>query len=164
MKAALEGTRVIHALDRTDLLADPRFTSNSERLAHLAELVEALDPTFRSKTTGDWLGILEAAGVPSGPMFDLEEVYRHPQVQARDMELEVTHATAGTVKAIGMPVKYGLTPGRINSPAPLLGEHTKEILTSLGLSGEAISELQASGVINPAGPSRQDDETEATRL
>ena len=150
MKAALEGTRVIHALDRTDLLAEPRVTSNSERLAQLAELVEALDPTFRSKTTGDWFGILEAAGVPSGPMLDLEGVYRHPQVQARDMELEVTHATAGSVKVIGMPVKYGLTPGRINSPAPLLGEHTKEILTSFGLSSEDVRALQTEGVVGIA--------------
>lgn len=142
--------RLCSALERPDLLNDLRFASNRERMAHLEALVDTLTQSFKAKTTESWLEILEAAGVPSGPMLDLEQVYEHPQVQAREMEVEVTHPVAGRVRAIGMPVKYSATPGRIERSAPLLGEHTAEILTSLGLEGAQVQALEAEGVVGAA--------------
>ncbi|MDQ3458061.1 MAG: CoA transferase [Deinococcota bacterium] len=140
--------RLCAAMDRHDLLKDARFASNSERMAHLSELIKTMSPTFRERRRDDWLEVLEAAGVPAGPMLSLEQVYEHPHVQAREMKLEVEHPTAGRVHAIGMPVKYSATPGRIARAAPLLGQHSHEVLASLGLSGAQLGELEREGVVH----------------
>ncbi len=139
--------RLVDALERRDLLEDARFASNSERMAHLPALVETLTDTFKTRTTGDWSARLEAAGVPSGPVLDMGQVYAHPQVQARQMELAVEHPVAGVVHAIGFPVKYSATPSALQRPAPMLGQHSVSILRGLGLSDEECQALAAEGVI-----------------
>ncbi|HEX6819424.1 MAG TPA: CoA transferase, partial [Ktedonobacterales bacterium] len=143
--------RLVDALERRDLLEDPRFASNSERMAHLPALVATLTDTFKTRATAEWSARLEAAGVPSGPVLDIGQVYAHPQVQARGMELEVEHPIAGTVHAIGFPVKYSATPGALQRPAPTLGQHSARILRELGVSDEECRALAEEGVIVDGG-------------
>jgi len=139
--------RLCQALARADLLSDPRFATNSDRMAHLSALVETLTQTFQTRTTTEWLQRLEAAGVPAGPVLNLDQVYAHPQIQARAMDIVVEHPVAGRIHTIGMPVKYSATPGRIVRPAPLLGQHTFAILQTLGFSAAECRQLEAEGIV-----------------
>jgi len=142
--------RLAQAMDRPDLLEDARFNSNAERMAHLAALVETLTQTFRTATTDAWGRRLEAAGVPAEPVLTLDQVYAHPHVQARGMDVVVEHPVAGGIHAIGNPVKYSATPAAITRPAPLLGQHTFTVLRSLGYTAEDCERLEAAGVVTDA--------------
>lgn len=142
--------RLASALNRPDLLHNPLFTTNSDRMAHLPTLVETLTATLKMRKTEEWLQLLEEAGVPSGPVLSLDQVYQHPQIRARQMDIGIQHPIAGHVHAIGFPVKYSGTPGQIYRPAPVLGQHTSQILESLGISPEEYHQLEASGVIHDA--------------
>ena len=135
------------ALDRSDLLQNPGFATNSDRMAHLAELVETLTATLKARTTEEWLQVLDEAGVSCGPVLTLDEFYQHPQVKARAMDIEVQHPIAGSIHAIGFPVKYSITPGQVYRPAPVLGQHTFEMLESLGYSPEQCRQLESDGVV-----------------
>ena len=139
--------RLVQAIERPDLLDNPLFASNSERMDNLDKLVETLTTTLQTRNTDAWLRALEAADVPCGPVLALDQVYQHPQVQARHMDLEIEHPIAGRVHAIGFPVKYSATPGQIYRPAPVLGQHTFTILHSIGISEEQCDQLESSGVI-----------------
>lgn len=142
--------RLVQSLECPDLLNNPLFSTNSERMAHLPALVETLTQTFKTRTTEEWLSRLEAAGVPCGPVLSLDQVYQHPQVQARDMKMTVEHPIAGAISAIGFPVKYSATPPRLYRPAPVLGQHTFSLLESLGISQEQCKQLEQEGVIHDA--------------
>lgn len=142
--------RLVQALDRPDLLHKPLFTTNSDRMANLSVLVETLTETLTTRSTDEWLQILEQASVPCGPVLSLDQVYQHPQVHARQMDIEIEHPVAGHVHAIGFPVKYSETPGKIYRPAPVLGQHTFQILESLGVNREQCSEYEAAGVVRDA--------------
>jgi crotonobetainyl-CoA:carnitine CoA-transferase CaiB-like acyl-CoA transferase len=142
--------RLAQALDRQDLLQDARFAGNGERMTNLPALVEELTTTLKTKTTEQWLEILEAADVPCGPVLELDQVYQHPQTQARNMQMEVEHPIAGHVHAIGFPVKYSATPPRLYRPAPVLGQHTFTILASLGLHEQQRNRLEEEGVVHDA--------------
>ncbi len=139
--------RLCVAIDREDLLEDPRFASNPDRMVNLKALAETLDETFALKPTARWLEILERAGVPSGPIYSFSEVYDDPHVQARGMEVETEHATAGRVRNIGIPVKLSETPGAVRRSAPALGQHTDEILSEFGYSEAEIDQLRDSGAL-----------------
>lgn len=135
------------ALDRADLLQNAAFATNADRMANLAQLVETLTATLKTCTTEEWLQTLEEAGVPCGPVLTLAEVYEHPQVKARSMDIEVEHPIAGQIHQIGFPVKYSSTPGRMYRPAPVLGQHTFAVLESLGFSPDQCRQLEADGMI-----------------
>lgn len=139
--------RLVRALGREDLLDDVRFSNNEARMTHLPELVETLTATLKTRPTQEWLLVLDQAEVPAGPVQTLDQVYAHPQTQARNMEIEIEHPVAGRVNAIGFPVKYSATPPRIYRPAPVLGQHSFTILQSLGLSPEECQQLEAEGVV-----------------
>ena len=128
--------RLVQSLERPDLLANPLFSTNSDRMAHLPALVETLTESFKTRTTEEWLPRLEAAGVPCGPVLSLNQVYEHPQVKARNMKMTVEHPVAGPISAIGFPVKYSATPPHLYRPAPVLGQHTFALLESLGVNRE----------------------------
>ena len=138
---------LVKAMNRADLLQVPEFATNADRKAHLAQLVATLTATFKTRTTEEWLQLLDEAGVPCGPVLTLDEVYQHPQVQARAMDTVVQHPIAGTFHTIGFPVKYSSTPGHIYRPAPVLGQHTFAMLESLGYSSEQCRQLETEGVI-----------------
>ena len=139
--------RLCAAIGRDELASDPRFARPRDRMENLGALVSTLEETFARETSGHWLTALEAAGVPAGPIYTLDEVYADPQVRARDMVVETEHPTAGRVRNIGIPVKLSETPGAFRRPAPALGEHTDEVLRELGVSDERAAALRASGAV-----------------
>ena len=131
--------RLCRAIGRDDLLADARFASNPDRVRHYRELAVLLEETTRTKTSAEWLGVLEAAGVPAGPVYDMAEVYADPHVLARSMVETLDHPAAGPVRHIGIPVKLSATPGQIRMPAPTLGQHTREVLEQLGCTPDEVA-------------------------
>ena len=139
--------RLAREMGRDELLEDARFATSADRLAHLPILVETLTETLRTATTAEWERRLEAAGVPAEPVLTLDQVYAHPQVRVRGMDVAMEHPIAGTVHAIGNPVKYSATPPELRRPAPLLGQHTFALLRSLGYGDDECRRLEAEGVV-----------------
>ena len=120
------------------LAADPRFATKPDRVRNIAALVEALTPFFERETTAHWCGKLEAVGVPAGPVMNHVEALSDPHCLARGMVQEVEHPAAGRSKTLGIPVKLSRTGGAIRRPAPMLGEHTGEVIAEwLGTGGQA---------------------------
>lgn len=135
-------------LNMDDLEADERFTTNQLRSENYDELRPLLSETLKIKTTKEWQLILEDAGVPNGPINNMEQVVNDPQVLAREMIVSINHPMAGEVKMPGVPIKMSETQGNIRFAPPLLGQHTDEILKELaGLSDEQILELREKGGI-----------------
>ena len=119
------------------LTGDPRFATKPDRVRNVAALVEALTPYFKRETTAHWCAELEAAGVPAGPVMNHVEALSDPHSVARDMVQEVDHPAAGRSKTLGIPVKLSQTAGAIRRPAPMLGEHTEEVIAEwLGAGDE----------------------------
>ena len=139
--------RLINALGVPDLSEDRRFLENSDRIKNVQDLDAILSESFKRKTTEQWLKILEEAGVPAGPVASMTEMLGLPQTLARDMVVEVEHSRLGPVKTLGFPVKFSKNPAAVNTGAPILGEHTREILNELGYSDEEIVELESTGII-----------------
>jgi formyl-CoA transferase/CoA:oxalate CoA-transferase len=139
--------RFVLAVGAPHLADDPRFATNPERVRHREILLPLLEPIFGTKTTVEWSRILEAAGVPAGPIYLLSDLFDDPQVRHRHMVVEMTHPKAGQVKQTGVPLKLSETPGRLASPPPLLGEHTDRILSELGYSDAQRSAMRADGAI-----------------
>jgi len=137
-------TRVIEAPQFKD---DPRFNDNRARMANLALLVETLAPYLRKRSSAEWLARFEAAGLPAGPVLSITEMHADSQARARGMIVETVHPKAGPTKAIGLPIKLSETPGGIGRPAPLFGQHTREVLTEAGYSDTDIDTLAQSGAI-----------------
>ena len=120
-------------------------------MRHLTELLETLEPIFARRTTERWLGDLERAGVPAGPVASIGEMLEHPQTLAREMVIEVEHSKLGPVRALGAPVKMSGEPAPIRRGAPLLGEHTRGVLRESGLTDSEITALERAGVVRAAG-------------
>ena len=139
--------RFCELLDRPDLLDDPRFRSNPDRVRNVDALDAALAPTFASRSVAHWVAKLEGAGIPAGPVLSIDQVLEHPQLAAREMVTSLPHPTLGEVKMTGLPIRLSRTPGRVRTPPPAVGEHTGEILVELGYDGAAIAELRAAGVV-----------------
>jgi len=135
------------AMGRSDLLQHAAFATNADRMANLAQLVETLTATLQTRATEEWLQVFDEAGVPCGPVLTLDEVYQHPQVKARAMDIEAQHPIAGHTHAIGFPVKYSGTPGQMYRPAPVLGQHTFALLESLGYTPEQCRQLETDGIV-----------------
>jgi crotonobetainyl-CoA:carnitine CoA-transferase CaiB-like acyl-CoA transferase len=139
--------RLCRAIGRLDLLEDPRFSSNAKRMEHVKELTPIMEKTFLTQTTAYWVELLERAGVPCGPIYNMAQVYADPQVQARNMVVETEHPIAGRIKNIGIPIKLSETPGVIRRPAPALGQHTDEVLAEFGYSPADIERLKECGAV-----------------
>ena len=130
------------------LPSEPRFATNVLRVENYAALRPLIADAILEKTTGEWQGILDSAGIPNSPVNAIDQLLENPQVQAREMIIENEHPTAGRMRIPGIPVKMSASPGRIRRPAPLLGEHTAEVLGEmLGFTQEDIQQLAESGVI-----------------
>ncbi len=139
--------KLCKVLGRQDLAQDRRFLTNADRVRHYRELAAILQPVFLERKRGEWLELLETAGVPAGPIYNMAQVYEDPHVRDRGMLVELDHPVAGKIKNIGLPVKLSLTPGEIRHSAPLLGQHTDEVLVWLGLEESEIAHLHESGVV-----------------
>ncbi|MBM3218703.1 MAG: CoA transferase [Candidatus Rokubacteria bacterium] len=137
---------LIGAPEMTD---DPRWHNNRARGQNRASLIARLQDIFLTKTYEEWEAILVPAGIPMGAINTIDRVVEHPQVRARNVLVESEHPTAGTVKVVGPPVRLSETPGRVERPAPLLGEHTAAVLREhLGLDDAEIERLRRSGAIH----------------
>ena len=131
------------------LTDDPRYVTNAARNANRPALIAALQEVFLTKTYEEWEAILLPAGVPMGAVNTLDAVLDHPQVVARKAIVDTTHPVAGAVKMTAPTVQLSDTPGSIRSPAPLLGQHTEQVLRErLGLGEQEIARLRTIGVIN----------------
>ncbi len=130
-----------------DLVKDPRFRDNASRVKHQRELAKEIEPAMRQKTTNEWLELLAGGEIPCGPIYHLEEALKDPQALSRKMVVECDHPRAGRIRSLGFPVKFSESELSVRQYPPLLGEHNREILTSLGLSQAEIAELEGEGVI-----------------
>lgn len=139
--------RLCKAIGHEELVEDTRFLQPSDRMDNIDDLTATLDEIFASENSQHWLDTLAEAGVPAGPIYNMADVYADPQVQAREMMVEMDHPTAGRIKNIGVPVKLSETPGSVRSPSPLLGQHTDDVLSDMGYSEDEIAALRAAGVI-----------------
>ena len=137
--------RFANAIERSDLVTRNEFKDNASRLVNRESLETELELTLTTKNSSEWLEVLEKSGVPAGPILNSCEVWNDPQVEARNMKVTLDHPTAGKITHIGLAAKLYNTPGRITKPAPLLGEHTREILVDAGYSKKNIEDLIDSG-------------------
>ena len=137
--------RFANAIERSDLVTRNEFKDNASRLVNRESLERELELTLTTKNSSEWLEVLEKSGVPAGPILNISEVWNDPQVEARNMKVTLDHPTAGKITNIGLAAKLYSTPGRITKPAPLLGEHTREILVDAGYSKKNIKDLIDSG-------------------
>jgi crotonobetainyl-CoA:carnitine CoA-transferase CaiB-like acyl-CoA transferase len=139
--------RLLDVIEAPELADDPRFADNAGRIAHLPALEAKLSTILRTRTTADWLDRLEAAGVPAGPVLDIGQMHADPQTVARDMVVTPAHLRLGPVKAIGLPVKFSETPGNVATGAPVLGQHTREVLAEHGYTAAETEDLLAHGAL-----------------
>jgi crotonobetainyl-CoA:carnitine CoA-transferase CaiB-like acyl-CoA transferase len=136
------------AAGRPELASDPRFASNGKRVENRGELKRLLDAIFAKRTKREWVELLDAAGVPNGPINDIAQVFAEPQVRARGVKIEVAHPVAGKLPMVASPMRFSATPLEHNVPPPLLGQHTEEVLRGiLGKSAEEVARLKASGAV-----------------
>lgn len=139
--------RFCAAADLQAMVDDARFATNAARVEHFDETVRIVGEVMRTRATADWLERLRACCVPCSPIHTLDEALAHPQVQARGLLVETEHLALGSTRNVGLPVKFNGEPRTATRAAPLLGQHTAEVLGELGLSGERIRVLAEQGVL-----------------
>lgn len=133
--------RLHEILEAPEILNDPRFVDNKTRMGHRLELEAALTPVFKAKPSAAWLALLEQAGVPAGPVMDVNDMHADPHTRARDMVVDVPHAALGSHQTLGLPIKLSETPGRVEDGAPVYGQHTREVLMDLGYEVSEVEQL-----------------------
>ena len=143
--------RIADVLGHAEWRADPRFATNSARMANLAALTTLMDAVLATRTRDDWIARFDAAGVPVGPVSSIGEALAHPQTLARGMVVDLVHPQAGPTKALGCPIHFSETPTAITRPAPVLGEHTREVLREHGYADGDIDAFVAAGVVEEMG-------------
>ena len=139
--------RFLDVIEAPELDADDRFSSNAQRARNLPALIEILNTYLVKDTTQNWLTRMEAAQLPAGPVNDILQMHVDPQALARDMVVEVDHVVAGRVKTIGHPVKFNRTPAQVADAAPVLGQHTREVLGEMGYDRAQIYALVQSRAV-----------------
>jgi formyl-CoA transferase len=140
--------KFVEAGGRSELARDERFATNPMRVRNRDVLVPILAEMVATKTRDEWIDLLEAAGVPCGPINNLDDVYVNPQVVARELRADLPHPCGGDVKLVQSPMKLSSTPVRCDMAPPTLGQHTEEVLEELlGHDAAAIAALRAKGVI-----------------
>lgn len=133
-------------LGRQEWVNDPRFASDDRRVQHRVALAALIEAVTVKSTCADWLRRLDEAGIPCGPINTYAEVFADPQVIARELAVEVDHPTLGRLRSLGTPIKMSATPLDPHRRAPLLGEHTEEVLRAAGFTDEDVQALRSSGV------------------
>jgi crotonobetainyl-CoA:carnitine CoA-transferase CaiB-like acyl-CoA transferase len=139
--------RIARLAGDEELLNDPRFKTNTQRMRNRAELAALLGERFRKRTTAEWLQALDGAGIPAGPVNSIGDMAADPQTLARDMVVELEHPRAGRTRTLGLPIKFTATPGKVSLPAPLFGQHTREVLREYGYADAGIDELVRAGAV-----------------
>jgi crotonobetainyl-CoA:carnitine CoA-transferase CaiB-like acyl-CoA transferase len=136
--------KLVRALEAPTLGEDSRFADNPARMQNLPALVTALDAIFRQRPVAEWLAVLEAHGVPAGPVNDIAAMTADPQVAARGMWRELAHPVAGRTRALGCPIKFAEHPQPLPTPAPRLGEHAGQVLVELGFADNEVAAMRSS--------------------
>lgn len=139
--------RLATLLGRPEWCDDPRFSGDAQRVEHRSVLAEAIEEVTSRESRSHWLEALEAQDIPCGPINDYEEVSNDPHVRSREMVVETDHPTLGRIKTLGTPIKMSETPLSPGRPAPLLGQHTDEVLLEGGYSQDDVAEFRSAGVI-----------------
>ena len=139
--------RIADVLGHPEWRDDSRFRTNSDRMANLPALVDAMHAVLATRGNAEWIERFDAAGVPVGPVHSIGEALSHPQTLARGMVVQLEHPQAGATRALGCPVHFSATPTSITRPAPLLGQHTREVLRELGYKDGDIADLHRRGVV-----------------
>jgi crotonobetainyl-CoA:carnitine CoA-transferase CaiB-like acyl-CoA transferase len=138
--------RCAAALGHPEWCDDPRFATNQQRMKNRAALENEIERVFAADTTEHWVGALEAAGVPCGPVYNYAQMFADPQVRHRGLIQYASDAELGEVPHIRTPIKIG-DDVRVRAVAPKLGQHNAEIFATLGLSEAEIKELGAKGIL-----------------
>lgn len=144
--------RICDVLEHPQWRDDPRFATNSDRMANLGALVDLMNAVLRTGTRARWQAAFDAAGVPAGPVHTIGEALSHPQTLARGMVVDIEHPQAGHTQAVGCPIHFSATADRSSTPAPLLGQHTREVLREFDLAEAEIDALLAEGVVSEPLP------------
>lgn len=144
--------RFCHVLNRPDLLARADLATDADRVRHRRELADMIETVTRTKPVQYWLELLDGAGVACGPILNYAQVFADPHVRARGMIQELDHPRGGRIKQLGPAVKFSRTPARLRRPAPTLGQHTAEVLETLGYDRPAIQRLAQGGVVTLGRP------------
>jgi crotonobetainyl-CoA:carnitine CoA-transferase CaiB-like acyl-CoA transferase len=137
--------RMVRVLGAPEWLSDPRFKTNADRMTNLEALVGVMNARLKTRTVVEWVRLLEAEGVPCGPINSIADMAADPQALARGMVVDLDHPRAGATRALGLPIKLSASPGKVARPAPLLGQHTREVLAEFGFSASEIEALVHSG-------------------
>jgi len=130
-----------------EFLNNPRYSTHTDRIANAKEISTKLKVAFLKKTRAEWLQELKDARVPCGPVYAMDEVFCDPHIIHRGLVREIDDPKFGKIKQVPFPVKFSETPPEINSPPPQMGEHTEEVLLSLGYNKEEIADLQRANVV-----------------
>src|SRR5205814_2298957 len=139
--------RIAQVLGHPEWRDDLRFATNSARMQNLDALVPIMSGVLSTRTRDEWIDLFDAAGVPAGPVHTIGEALTHPQTLARGMVVDVKHSQAGLTKALGCPIHFSSTPTQINRAAPVLGEHTREVLAESGYSSAEIDRFVDEDVV-----------------
>ncbi|MBW7923146.1 MAG: CoA transferase [Burkholderiaceae bacterium] len=138
------------AIEQPRWISDTRFRNNAARVAHRPELEALLTEVFRTRGQMEWEEILSAVGVPCGPINDYARAVAHPQALHRGTRVDLPHVVGSPAPGIASPIRYSATPVEYRSAPPILGQHTHEVLESLGLAESEIRELESDAVIESA--------------
>jgi len=139
--------RLCKVLGAPNLAADPDYSSDKGRLKNRDKLNAAIEEITKTKTSAEWIALINAAGVPSGPIYRMDEVFADPQVQHLGIAQPVDHPTLGRIELVGQAVTLSRTPSRLHSATPERGEHTDAVLRELGYDDEAIAALHRDGAV-----------------
>lgn len=153
---------VTKVLEREDLLTDPRFDAQAKRLENVDELEVEIERTLVTETTDHWVAKLDAAGVPGGPVLTYDQTLENEHVLARDMVAQMEHPQIGTMNILGPAAKLSGTPATLRDAAPMLGQHTTDVLQSLGMDEARIEDLYHRGVVHDESrPAAKDEKEQA---
>jgi len=139
--------RVARVLGAPEWIEDARFRTNADRMKNLDALVLLMNARLKDRKLEELIKALEAEGVPCGRINSIADMAADPQALARGMVVELDHPRAGRTRALGLPIKLSRTPGKVSRPAPVLGQHTREVLGEFGFSAAEIDALVASGAV-----------------
>jgi crotonobetainyl-CoA:carnitine CoA-transferase CaiB-like acyl-CoA transferase len=143
------------ALDRPEWLTDPRFATLTDRMAHIDVLEQEIEAITRTRTTTEWVEVLDKAGVPGGPVLTYDETLADPHVLARDMVVDLHHPIIGPMRTVGTGARFSGMDYEVRGPAPWLGQHSAEVLAEHGLTDDEIARLFDDGVVFDEHPDLQ---------
>ena len=146
-------------VQRPEWLADPRFETLPDRMAHIDELEQEIERITTTRTTSEWVEVCDKAGVPGGPVLTYDETVADPHVIARDMVVDLEHPIIGPMRTVGTGARFSGVDYKVRGPAPWLGQHTAEVLAERGLGAEEITRLFEDGVVFDEHPDLQAGES-----